>query len=217
MPFSPLLERAVELAAEWHDGTYRKSRWRSEPFETDEPLRVPMMAHVTTVALTVQRAGFSDETVAAAFLHDLVEDRNRHGEAFAPGELAELMGERVAALVAAVTEPRRDEHGAPMPWRSRKEAYLAQLAVAPVEALGLSLADKLHNVWSMNRTIESGQDLFTAAPGRTPLSAGPAEQVWFYRSVLALAEPVDDDRLAPLRDRLREELDRFETLLAACS
>jgi hypothetical protein len=54
MIFSPMIERAVELAAEWHDRTYRKSRWRPHPFEapaTEEPGRIPVMAHVTAVAL----------------------------------------------------------------------------------------------------------------------------------------------------------------------
>src|SRR5690554_6844601 len=81
-PFSPIIEQATELAAQWHDGTYRKSRWREEAFRVPEgeKLLVPAITHVTTVAMIVQRAGWDDITVAAAFLHDILEDPNRYGD-----------------------------------------------------------------------------------------------------------------------------------------
>ena len=34
--FSPLVEQAIELAAQWHDSTYRKSRWRDPAFDLPE-------------------------------------------------------------------------------------------------------------------------------------------------------------------------------------
>ncbi len=79
--FSPLIEQAAELAAEWHDGTYRKGRWREPVFVLTDGThpRIPMMAHVATVAMTVQRAGFDDETIAAAYLHDTIEDAHASG------------------------------------------------------------------------------------------------------------------------------------------
>ena len=114
LPFSPLLERAVELAAEWHDGTYRKGRWRPAVFALpgDAPVEVPMMAHLMTVALSVLRAGYDDATVAAALLHDSVEDANRAGERLRIDTLRAAVGERVTALVLAVTEPKEDAAGA---------------------------------------------------------------------------------------------------------
>lgn len=214
--FSPLLEQAIEIASEWHDGTYRKSRWRAFSFEPPEEalLQIPVMAHLTTVALTVERAGWDDETVAAAFLHDILEDPNRFGERMTPERLAELMGEAVAERVRAVTEPKLAPGGQPLPWRQRKEAYLDRLRQASAESVAISLADKLHNLWTMNRALEQGLDLFEGSstsphgPIRA-LSAGPSEQRWFFAAVLAATEDFTDPRLAPMCTRLREELAEF--------
>ena len=209
--FSPLVERAIEVAAEWHDGTYRKGRW-TDPCVSDPggtPSRVPAMAHVTSVALTVQRAGWADEAVAAAFLHDALEDANRHGDALGRSTLVALVGEPVVRIVEAVTEPKRDADGEWLPWRVRKEAYLASLAAGPPEAVAVSLADKLHNAYSMASSLDAGIDIFTSAPGRRALSAGAADQLWFFEAVLAESRSTDDGRLDPLRQRLRSEIDRF--------
>ena len=215
-PLEPLVERAIELAAEWHEGTYRKNRWRAAPFEPppEVVLDVPVMVHVTAVAFAVERAGWPDEVVAAAFLHDVLEDRNRFGDAMPRTMLSAEVGETVAALVDVVTEPKRDEAGNPLPWRRRKEAYLGQLADGPDEASAVSLADKLHNAWTMNESLRAGVDLFTPAPGRRALSEGPDAQVWFFRSVLRVASSRADPRLAGLRSQLEREVARFEQLVA---
>lgn len=221
--FSPLIERAVELAAEWHDGTYRKSRWRRPPFEIPEGepvevLRVPVMAHVTTVALTVQRAGWDDATVAAAFLHDTIEDANRYGQGLTYDDLVAAVGRAVADRVQGVTEPKRGPDGRVLPWHVRKETYVQQLVDGSDEAAAISLADKLHNLWTMNQGLEAGRDIFTRARNAdgSPrgLSAGPSQQQWYFQAVIAATERHDDDRLIPQRVRLREEMARFDALVA---
>ncbi len=212
--FSPLVERAIELSAEWHDQTYRKSRWRGYAFDAppETALHIPVMAHVTAVALTVQRAGWDDETIAAAFLHDIIEDRNRFKGTFTAERLAEVMGEAVTARVLGVTEPKLDEHGAHLPWRFRKEAYIDGLRASSAEAVAISLADKLHNAWTMNQALEAGLDIFSDGPNHRGLSAGPESQRWFFHAVLAASEAFDDARLEPMRARLRDEIVRFERL-----
>ena len=212
--FSPLVERAIELAAEWHDRTYRKSRWREHPYDPppETVLRIPVMAHLTAVALTVQRAGWDDETVAAAFLHDALEDDNQFEHTMTYEGLAALMGETVAERVRGVTEPKRGREGNFLPWRLRKETYVATLRTASAEAVAISLADKLHNAWTMNQALEAGVDIFSDGPSHRGLTAGPAEQVWFFRAVLDAAAPFADPRLTPMRARLQEEVARFERL-----
>lgn len=212
--FSPLVERATELAAEWHAGTHRKGRWRSPIFTRpgDAEVRVPTMAHLTTVALTVQRAGWPDEAVAAAFLHDALEDANAENDRLDRTRLREAVGEAVTRLVAAVTEKRVDEDGHFRPWQDRKDDYVAQLRREPPAAVAISLADKLHNLWTMNQTLEAGDDPFATRANRTGLSAGPERQRWFHRAVLDASRTADDDRLVPLRERLAAEIDRFERL-----
>lgn len=217
--FSPLIEQAIELSAQWHDGTYRKSRWRDPAFDVppDELLGVPVIAHVTTVALIVQRAGWDDTAVAAAFLHDVIEDANQYGESLRYGEVCALMGQEVADLVQALTEQKLDAHGQYRTWQARKEDYVAHLSQAPAAAVAISLADKWHNLWTINESLARGINMFEAAPGRKRLSAGPAQQQWFHRAVLAASYAHQDSRLIPLRDGLAAEVARFEHLSARLS
>ena len=212
--FSPLVEQAIELAAQWHDGTYRKSRWRDPAFDPPDEavLRVPVVAHVTAVALIVQRAGWDEETVAAAFLHDVLEDFNRFGQTFRHEQLHRQLGEAVAALVEVVSEQKFDDEGRWRSWRDRKEGYVAQLRAGVPRAAAISLADKLHNLWSMNQGLASGLDIFNDGPNHRGLSAGPEEQFWFYKAVISATLEHADPRLEPMRTRLAEEIDRFRAV-----
>jgi hypothetical protein len=67
----------------------------------------------------------------------------------------------------------------------------------------------------MNQALASGTDIFTSAPGRQALSAGPKAQRWFHRAVLDASHAHDDPRLAPMRRRLARELERFCDLTGA--
>ena len=210
--FSPLVERAIEIAAEWHDGTYRKGRWTESvlpPASGAIPPGIPAMAHATTVAMTVARAGWGDTAIAAAFLHDALEDRDRHARWFARERMVELVGEEVVAIVEAVSEPKQSASGAWLPWRERKEAYVAHIETGPPEASGVSLADKLHNAYAMASSLEAGIDIFSSAPGRTGLTAGAEDQLWYFRAVLEATRRHDAPRLIPQRQRLETEIDRF--------
>lgn len=208
--FSPLVEHAVEIAAEWHEGTYRKGRWREASFLSADGgiVRVPAMAHITTVALTVQRAGWGPEAVAAAFLHDTLEDANRDGTILTRDALAALVGGTVTRIVEAVSEPRGAD-GRPLPWGERKAGYLARLAAGPPEAAAVALADKLHNAYAMASSLEAGIDVFSSGAGRTALSAGPEAQRWFFEAAVAATERHGDARLVPMRNRVCEEVARF--------
>ncbi len=215
--FSIVIEQAIELSAQWHDQTYRKKRWRDAPFEVPahEILRVPVIAHVTAVAMTVQRAGWDDETIAAAFLHDVLEDANRFGQTMRAEELREALGEGVLRRVREVTEPQFDEEGNPREWRDRKERYIAQIREGSPEAAGISLADKLHNLWSINQGRGRGVDVFKADQQGRGLSVGPDQQLWFHEAVLEVTRMHADERLGAMRERLVEELELFRQRIRA--
>ncbi|SHK54907.1 HD domain-containing protein [Rhodothermus profundi] len=216
--FSPLVEQAIELAARWHDGTYRKSQWRPPLMPAPDPedlVPVPVMAHLTAVALLVDRAGWDDVTVAAAFLHDALEDANRYGQQLRYDVLRERMGEAVARLVRDVTEQKFDAQGRLRSWEARKADYLAHLRTATPAAVAISLADKLHNLWTINQSLQAGMDVFTEGPGRRALSAGPEAQLRFHQALLELAQQHDEPRLVPLKQRLAQEIARFAQWMAA--
>lgn len=209
--FVPLVEQAIQLAAEWHDGTYRKGSWRDPvlPPPEGQTSRVPVMAHLAAVAGIVQRARWPAPVVAAAYLHDALEDRDRHGRRLQRQRLLQAVGEEVATLVEHVSETKIDGSGRDRSWRDRKEEYVSSIQAAPDEAVAISLADKLHNLWSMNQSLTRGVDVFDSGPNRTALSAGPEEQLWFYRSVHGVAEDRSDERLRSMRSRLAGEIGRF--------
>jgi len=215
--FSPLIELAIELAAEWHQGQPRKGRWRPPTFEFEEEnaeVRVPVMAHLTSVASIVQRAGWPDPVVAAAYLHDILEDRNREGARYRESDLRDAVGDRVTDYVLTLTETKVDANGTYIGWKDRKLEYIEQIRAGSPEAAGISLADKIHNLWTMNQSLDMGIDVFRTANGRKGLSAGPDEQLWFYRSVLDATTAHDDPRLPRMRARLQHEIDRFDTFTA---
>jgi (p)ppGpp synthase/HD superfamily hydrolase len=204
--FSPLIEHAIELSAQWHDGTYRKSVWRDPAFEVPEgrQIQIPVMAHLTAVASIVHRAGWDEVTVAAAYLHDTIEDMNEHGQRLRRKQLREAVGAEVAKLVAQVSEQKLGENGEMRPWRERKEDYLESIRTGNPEAAAISLADKIHNLWSINQSLEAGDDILDV------LSGDREAQHWFHRAVLEASETHDDSRLVPMRERLRQEIERFE-------
>ena len=206
---NPILDQAAELAAQWHEGTYRKSLWRELPHPSLPP-RLPVISHVTMVALLLQRTNWDDETVAAGFLHDILEDPNPAGERMHFDELAHIVGSSIAERVQWVTEPQQDENGHPLPWRIRKEIYLRKLIEAPDEARAISLSDKLHNLFTMNEALRHGVDIFTSGPNRKALSSDPHQQLWFYQQVYAIIhEHASDARLIPLLEDFKHELTRF--------
>lgn len=212
--FNPLVEHAIELAAQWHDGIYRKSCWRDPAFEAppDADVQVPVIAHVTAVATLVQRAGWDDTTVAAAYLHDVIEDMNQHGQRLRRDQLREALGPEVAALVEEVTEDKYDASGRVRPWRTRKKGYVEQLRAGRPEATAISLADKLHNLWTMNQGLAQGDDIFAEGSDRQGLNAGPVQQLWFHHAVIDASNTHAAPRLEPLRARLWQEIERFEVL-----
>ena len=210
--FSPMLDQAIELASQWHDQTYRKSHWRPPPFGDENTLdtRIPVMAHLTAVATLLLRNGWDDHTAAAGFLHDILEDANAAGDYLPPDRLRSLMGDRVTELVLAVSEKKFDDQGKTLQWTQRKEAYIKNLKHSVEEAMAISLADKLHNLWTMNQGLEQGIDIFSSAGGRRGLSAGPDQQCWFYTAVLDISKGFSSGRLRAMQVRLENELERFK-------
>jgi guanosine-3',5'-bis(diphosphate) 3'-pyrophosphohydrolase len=89
--------------------------------------------HPVAVAQLLAREGASDELIAAALLHDVLEDTS-----VGRAELEEMFGSDVAALVAAVSEdPSIDDYG------ERKAQLRAQVDAAGEDAALIFLADKL--------------------------------------------------------------------------
>ncbi|MGH7193593.1 MAG: HD domain-containing protein [Candidatus Saccharimonadales bacterium] len=120
----PLLE-AISFAARAHQGHFRN----------DE--KTPYLAHpLRVMTILAERFGVRDpETLAAAVLHDTIEDtRTDHDD------LSERFGPRVADFVAALSKDKRQ------PEDRRERHYHDALAAAPVEVQLCKLADVYDNL-----------------------------------------------------------------------
>ena len=93
----PILEEAIRLAVTAHEGQIRKGDGQ------------PFITHPVAVALLCARAGLDPETIAAALLHDVVEDTPH-----TPEDVESRTSPAVRAAVEAVTKeegrdvPRRE-------------------------------------------------------------------------------------------------------------
>ncbi len=97
-----------------------------------------------------RRAGFGEEVLAAALLHDVVEDSE-----MTVAELRERFGEPVAGLVAALSD---DESIAS--YRARKDEHRARVPAAGTDALAIYAADKLTNVSALRGAYaEQGEEV----------------------------------------------------------
>jgi len=118
-----MVRRAAEFAAKAHEGAMRKG--------TD----IPYIFHPMEVALLVAQMTDDREMIAAAYLHDVLEDTDTK-----PEELDRLFGGRVLQLVLEETEDKS------LSWHERKGNTIRRLADAPLEVKQLVLADKLSNM-----------------------------------------------------------------------
>jgi (p)ppGpp synthase/HD superfamily hydrolase len=123
---SPLLASAYRFAREAHHGERRTG-------DTD-------VDHPTAVARLLHDAGFGETVVAAALLHDVVEDSATDVE-----EIRERFGGPVANLVAGMTENESIE-----PYERRKAAHREQVLAAGRDTSAIFAADKLANARDMS-------------------------------------------------------------------
>lgn len=123
-----LVERALIFAIEVHDEQKRK--YTGEPY----------VMHLVEVAITVATVTDDTEIIAAALLHDTIEDT--------PISYTDLLvfGTRVAELVLEVTDVSKPEDGNRA---KRKTLDLVHLVHASADAQTIKLADLISNTKSI--------------------------------------------------------------------
>ncbi len=134
---SSLLSCAYRFAREAHHGERRTG-------DTD-------VGHPIEVARLLHEAGFEEDVVAAALLHDVVEDSTTTVE-----EVRTRFGNAVADLVAGMSEDESIE-----PYEERKAAHRDQVGHAGRDTAAIFAADKLANARDMTEgaTEPDGQKL----------------------------------------------------------
>ena len=162
------IEEAIEVAAEAHQGQYRKGT------------RTPYITHPYAVGLILMKAGCSEAVIVAGILHDTVEDTD-----LTLGFIEEHFGAYIADIVDGCSENKA------LRWRARKTERIEALRIASPEVCTVTCADKLHNL----RTIISEYDVIGDAVWER-FHGGVEDQAWYYRSVLeAISEDTVNSQL----------------------
>jgi GTP diphosphokinase / guanosine-3',5'-bis(diphosphate) 3'-diphosphatase len=158
-----VIERAYRIAKEAHEGQQRKS---GEPYIT----------HPVAVARILADLGLGPKTVAAALLHDTVEDTG-----YALDTLRGEFGDEIAMLVDGVTKLDRLKYG-----DSAQAETVRKMIVAmskDIRVLVVKLADRLHNArtWgfvepeSARRKAQETLDIYTPLAHRLGIQSIKAE------------------------------------------
>jgi guanosine-3',5'-bis(diphosphate) 3'-pyrophosphohydrolase len=181
---SDLLGAALTVAARAHAGQRRNDG-------------APYLAHPLRVCELLAHAAEPETTLAAALLHDAVEDSD-----LTVGDVVERFGLEIGEIVAALTEDERIDD-----WVVRKDDLRERVAEAGPRAAAVYAADKLANLGEMCELYathgESAIELHKAP------SLDLRVEAW-RRDLAMVAERAPDLSLvATLRDQLRRfELER---------
>lgn len=148
---------AVEFAAKAHAGQFRKGT------------KIPYLVHPLGAAQILIERGFDEHLAIAALLHDTVEDTEVTVE-----QVRKEFGEAIAKLVEHASEPPQQTHS----WDERKRHTIEHLKTAPIEALIVCVADKLHNIRSIRWDKKlDGEEVWHRFHGTKD------EQKWYYEEL----------------------------------
>ena len=158
-----LVDKAIKFAVDAHANVERRGKG------------FPYVVHVLEAMEIVATITNEPELLAAAVLHDTVEDTNT-----TIADIRNQFGERVAKLVELESDKGiscQDN----LDWKSRKEAAINRLANAPYEAKIVALGDKLSNMRAIARDYKKVGDklwdIFHAPNGRS-------DHEWHYRGLV---------------------------------
>ncbi len=158
-----LVERAIKFAAEAHGDTARKGEG------------TPVILHPMEAASIVASMTVDSDVIAAAVLHDTVEDTDVTIE-----DIAKNFNPRIVELVSSETEDKRPYMSAADSWSIRKEESLKWLAAS--DDLGVKmlwLGDKLANIRSFYRLkLHLGDAMWSLFNQKDPL-----KHYWYYHTI----------------------------------
>ena len=177
-----MIDRALALAAWAHRSEMRTSRPK------------PYIEHCVEVAQVLLRYGISDDiTLAAALLHDVLEDT-----AVTADELAAVVPSEVVALVECLSEDAGLDHA------SRKASHLQRMRGAPPAALAIFAADKLAGAADLEARLRAPDS------SEWPPLSGPIEEKLAAMRVAATLAPAASGALRRMLDDLRASVEALE-------
>lgn len=178
---SNIVENAAAIAVTAHQGQTRKN---------DD---TPYVMHPISVALMLARHGFSDAVIAAALVHDVLEDTD-----FSKEELSIAIGEKAFTIVKSVTlDPSLE-------WEDQRRAYIEAVRQGSEGAKAVSVADKIANMRNLlDAYAVQGPALWSK------FNRGKDKKLWFEESMLAMLKETWQH---PLVDEYAELIGHMQAL-----
>lgn len=172
-----ITEKAAKIAIVAHKDQLRKGD------------NLPYIIHPFMVALKLAKYNFSDTIIAAALVHDVLEDTNYPEE-----DLHTELGDEVMEIVKAVT------NDSTLSWEEKKIKYVETVRSGPEGARAVSVADKIHNL----------ESLFQAYSVQGPkvwknFNRGKEKKIWFENEVLKMLKETWEHPLIAEYERLLEQ------------
>lgn len=129
-----LLDRAIMFAVKAHSGTERRGKG------------FPYIVHPMEALEIVSTMTSDQELLAAAVLHDTVEDTY-----VTIDHIREEFGDRIASIVDAESDKGIEGRSEDDSWHSRKKGAIKRLAKASRDTKMVALGDKLSNMRAIAR------------------------------------------------------------------
>jgi myo-inositol-1(or 4)-monophosphatase len=168
---SSFLDRAIIFAVKAHAGTERRDKG------------FPYIVHPLEAMTIVATMSGDQELLAAAVLHDTVEDT-----AVTIGQIEREFGTKVAQLVLAESDVEVEGMSEEDSWVQRKQAAIDRLAAAPYDAKIVALGDKLSNMRAITRDFDQkGAALWNIFHVKDPKL-----HEWHYRGLAASLSALHD-------------------------
>jgi len=158
-----LLDRAIIFATNAHSGAFRKGT------------NLPYIVHPLETLAVVSSMTDDPEILAAAVLHDVLEDTAATKE-----QLREKFGARVTNLVSAESEEKQNDKPRADTWKQRKQETLDVLKnEKDIAVKMIVLGDKLSNIRSMHSDFERiGDELWERFNQKDV-----REHAWYYNEI----------------------------------
>ena len=166
-----LLDRAIVFAVRAHAGTERRGKG------------FPYIVHPLEAVEIVATMTSDQELLAAAALHDTVEDTD-----VTLAQIRAEFGDRVAELVALESDEPHEKNDSVNNWRARKQLALDRLKRASRDAKIVTLGDKLSNMRAIARDYaEQGDQLWNLFHAKNS-----KDHEWRYRGLAEALRELQD-------------------------
>ncbi|MBR1509331.1 MAG: HD domain-containing protein [Bacteroidales bacterium] len=157
-----LLDRAIIFAVKAHAGTERRGKG------------FPYIVHPMEAVVIVSTITPDQELLAAAALHDVVEDTGISAD-----DLRREFGDRIADLVVAESDVFTEGVSEEDSWHARKRAAIERLSRASRDAKIVAMGDKLSNMRAIARDYAvQGDKLWSIFHAKDP-----KDHEWHYRGL----------------------------------